>query len=215
MSLLGEIFAKEFAKDKGIDWRRVMQVLASYNWENGNFDVRLKLSGLEDMKEKILYGFFEFLLNSKNTYYETDKSKVFAWVGDEKEIGERIKTELEKKRKIQPVLIKNAEKFTNELIRELCVLDPIVFLRGSASPNCPKIFWYYKLKDEIIFISDIDLEFVLHYFDEEILKYVKNKAYRLSLTNKIPINVHFSELSSMDEGIFNYGYPLLIPYRLF
>jgi hypothetical protein len=213
MSLLGEIFAKEFAKEK-MDWRRVMQVLASYNWKNGNFDVRLELSGLKGYEEKILYDFFEFLLNSKKPYYETDKSKVFAWVGDEKEIGERIKTELEKKKKIQPFLIKTAERFANKLEREFYMLDPIVFLRGSASPKSPKIFWYYESKDETIFISDIDLEFILPY-DKEILEYVKNEAYRFSLTNKIPINVYFSELSSMDEGIFNYGYPLLIPYRLF
>jgi hypothetical protein len=213
MSLVSEVFAKNFAKDKKVDWQRVVQLLASYNWETQVFDVRAKLSGLEDLEEKTLEAFLEFLKELREPYLSMNKSLVFSLLGTEAEVDKRIKEEIEKKVKIKPFLIETLKKFASELVGKIDYIEPIIFLRGSASPNSPKIFWYYEDKKEKIFISDVDLEFVLPYFEIEILDYMKWEAYKFSLREKIPVNVHFTKISDLDDGIFKYGYPIFIPYR--
>ncbi|MEM5836608.1 MAG: hypothetical protein QW058_02570, partial [Candidatus Aenigmatarchaeota archaeon] len=61
MSFVIEIFAREYGKEKRVDYRRVVQALASYNWGNGKCDVRLKLSGLENQIDDILPAYKNFL----------------------------------------------------------------------------------------------------------------------------------------------------------
>jgi hypothetical protein len=215
MSLVGEVFAKEFAREKKIDWRRVMQLLASYNWDTEIFDVRLKLSGLENLKEEILKAFIKFLMNLKESYLFVNKSILFSFLGDKSEIEKRIKSEIEKKVKIQNILIENSKKFTSELVRKIYVLEPMVFLRGSASPKSSKIFWYYEDEKEKIFISDIDLEIVLPDFDKKLLNYFNSEAYKFSLKEKVPINVYLTRVSELGNDVFSYGYPVFIPYNFY
>jgi len=215
MSLVGEIFAKEYVENKKIDWRRVVQLSASYNWENGNFDVRLQLSELEDLKEEILKEFLKFFRNLKEPYLPFGKSPLFYFQGSEEEIWSRIKREIEKKKKIQPLIIETAKKFTNELVRKLYILGPMVFITGSASPRSNKIFWYYEDKNENIYISDVDVEILFPYYEKEILDSVKKEAYNFSLNEKIPINVHLTPVQDADKKIFRYGYPIFIPNEFY
>ena len=217
MSLVGELFAKDYAKERNLDWQRVMQVLASYNWENRTYDVRLELSGLKGLEEDIIYNFLTFMATEINhltrkNYYDFEK-KIFSFLGSPKEIVKRIEIEEKKKEKILPTLVNNAKEFAVKLGKELYMLEPMIFLRGSASPKSRKIFWYYEKNQERIFVSDIDIEVVICDFNNDVFNYARKEAYEFSLKNKIPINIHFMTFSNMDKGLFDYAYPLFIPYK--
>jgi hypothetical protein len=217
MSLLGEIFSKQFAEKENVDWENVMQALASY--KHFSPDVRLKLSGLKNLGRKILDEFVEFKINFKSKFRIVDINyndglKIFSLVGSEEEIANRIKDEIERKRKIFPFLFKNAKEFTSRLIKNLYMLEPIILLRGSASPKSNNLFIYYEKGGKKIFASDVDLEIFLPYVPDEIKKYIKEEVYDFSLKTKIPINTHITNFSLIDEGSFKYSYPLFVPYKI-
>jgi len=88
----------------------------------------------------------------------------------------------------------------------------MIFLRGSASPKSPKLFIYYDDENgKKIFVSDVDLDVLLPcYPDREIKEYVKREARKFSLERKIPIDAFITRIPSIDEGLFKYGYPLLV-----
>jgi hypothetical protein len=52
MSLVVEIVAKKVGEKEKLDWRRIVQLLASY--KGSTPDVRRDLSGLKNLEEKIL-----------------------------------------------------------------------------------------------------------------------------------------------------------------
>jgi hypothetical protein len=58
------------------------------------------------------------------------------------------------------------------------------------------------------------VEIVLPYIPIEIKKYIKEEAFKFSLKTKIPINTYVTDFSSIDEGLFKYGYPLFVPYKI-
>jgi hypothetical protein len=207
---VGEIFAKKFAKNFGVNWQRVMQVLASYNFESNTFDVRLELSGLKNLKEKILFDFLNFVSQPGKTY--RDAYNPFALLGTQREIDDRIRIEMKKKSEVKSLIISEAKKFSTELAKNFHELEPMIFLRGSASPRSRKIFLYYD-DEEKIFVSDIDIQILLPYITSELINYSIRKAYDFSLKNRIPINVYCSHLSQIGDGLIKYGYPLFIPYE--
>jgi hypothetical protein len=216
MSLLGEIFAKKFAEKENVDWENVMQALASY--KHFSPDVRLEISGLKNLGRKILDEFLKFKINFKpkfivDTNYN-DGLKIFSLVGSEEEIVNRIKYEIERKREIFPFLLKNAKEFTSRLIRNLYMFEPMILLRGSASPKSNNLFIYYEKSGKKIFVSDADLEIFFPYVPDEIKKYIKEEAYDFSLKTKIPINTHITNFSLIDKGSFKYSYPLFVPYKI-
>jgi len=215
MSLVGEIFAKEFAEKENVDWKNVMQALASY--KHLTPDVRLELSGLKIFGGKILDEFIKFTRNFHPKYkiiYTNYNDKIFGLVGSEEEVTNRIKTEFEKKVKIFPSLVKIAKEFVGRLFEKFYALDllePVILLRGSASPKSNNLFIYYEKDGEKIFISDVDLEIILSCTSYEIKKYIKKEAYDFSLKTRVPINTHVTNFSSVDKGSFKYSYPLIFP----
>jgi hypothetical protein len=216
MSFVGEIFSQQFAERENVSWENVMQALASY--KHLTPDVRLELSGLKHLGEKILHEFVEFMMNFKPEfeiiYTSNNGLKIFGLVGREEEIVKRIKNEDKKKKEITPFLIKNVKEFADELVKKLYIFEPMIFLRGSASPKSNNLFIYYEKNGQKIFISDVDLEIVLPYVSIEIKKYIKEEAFKFSLKTKIPINTYVTDFSSIDEGLFKYGYPLFVPYKI-
>lgn len=213
MSLVGELFAKEFGEKEGVCWQRVMQVLASYNWKNGKFDVRLYLSGLKGMELKILSEYLKFLPKLR-VVYNKHNYKIYDLVTNSLDAYKRMEKEKERKKKILPFIIKRAKEFSKELVRNIGLLEPMIFLRGSASPRSKKIFWYYD-SPELIFVSDVDLEIIVPEVNTEIIHYSRNEAYNFSVKSKIPINVYFKRFSNLDEGLVKYGYPLSLPYKFY
>ena len=210
MSLVAEIIAKELGEKENLDWRRIMQLLASHK---GSSDVRRDLSGLGNLEEKILRECVSSLEKLEKDYNK--KLGIFDLIGDKEEIEERMKIESERKRKILPFLHENAREFANRIAENLYVLTPMIFLRGSASPRSPKLFIYYDENGKKIFVSDVDLYIILPCYPErEIKEYVKREAYKFSLEREIPIDVFITTISSIDKGLFKYGYPLLIPYEI-
>ncbi len=217
MSLVGELFAKEFGKKIGKDWRRIMQVLASYNQKSDTFDSRLKISGLNEFKDEIMREFLNFYLELKNKTricFLNKKYPPFGLVGDEKRIIERIEKEKKRKFRILPYILEKVNEFLNSLPDNFYKLNPLIFLRGSASPrNEEKIFWYYTHKNEKIFISDIDIHILLPYAFREIRNWLKLKARRFSISNKIPINPYVTHYSK-DKSISKLWYPLRISLEI-
>jgi hypothetical protein len=212
MSLVAEIIAKHLGEKEKLDWRRIVQLLASYGGSTS--DVRRDLSGLKEWEGKILREYVSCLEKLESGYGK--KLDIFDLIGNEKEVAERTKIEIERKRKILPFLVKNAGEFANRIGKNLYILTPMIFLRGSASPRSPKLFIYYEGgSGEKIFVSDVDLNVLLPcYPDREIKEYVKKEACKFSLEREIPIDVFIAPISSVDEGLFKYGYPLFIPYEI-
>jgi len=214
MSFVIEIFAREYGKEKRVDYRRVVQALASYNWGNGKCDVRLKLSGLENQIDDILPAYKNFL---KDFLKELDYNLGFIahkfhfnLVGNSEEVLRRIKYEIDKKMKILPYLIRQSREFAKKVEKETC-LDQIVVLTGSASPKINKLFIYYDTNEKI-FVSDVDLRFYLPYVDEDIIKFVNHLAYEFSLKTKIPINSWVENLYKIPDEVLKFGIPIYISY---
>jgi hypothetical protein len=207
MSFVAEVIAKDIGKREGIDWRRIVQLLASY--KNFSPDVRRELSGLKDIEMKILDESFNLLIKLEEIYKR--KLSFFDLVGSKEEIEERIKNEIKRKREIFPYLLENVRRFINELDRNLFIFSLMIFLRGSASPRSPKLFIYYEENGEKIFVSDIDIDIIFPFYPgREIEEYIKRKAYRFSLETGIPINPCVKDISSIDRGLFRYGYLVLL-----
>lgn len=212
MSFLIEVFAKEWSEKIGVDYRRIAQGLASWDFRSG-YDVRLELSGLEDIIPRILPEYEKFLVScfSENNYKFEAHKLHFTPVGSEDEILKRIEIEMAKKREIVPYLIEESREFSREVEKEI-QLDIMCFLRGSGSPKTNKIFLYYKNGDDIIFVSDVDLTFLLPYVDRDIINLVKELSYEFSLKNRIPINPWLEEFNGIDN-IFNKSVPVYISYE--
>jgi hypothetical protein len=209
MSFVAEIIAKYIGEEEGIDWRRIVQLIASFK----NFpydDVRVELSGLRDIKEKIFYESLKYLIELRKVY-KIENLGYFDLVGSEEEKEERRKKEIIRKRKIFPYLLRNAQDFVKMLIEDLYTIPLMAILRGSASIRSPKLFIYYEENKKIIFISDVDIYIILPFYPErEVREYVKRKAYEFSLKTEIPINPYVTHISSIDNSFIKYGYPLLI-----
>jgi hypothetical protein len=117
MSLVAEIIAKELGEKENLDWKRIMQLLAS---SKGSSDVRRDLSGLGNLEEKILRECVSSLEKLERDYNK--KLNIFDLIGDKEEIEERMKIESERKRKILPFLVENAGEFANRIAENLYVL---------------------------------------------------------------------------------------------
>lgn len=217
MSLVGELFAKEFGEKIGKDWRRIMQVLASYNQKNKTFDCRLEISGLVKEKDKIIRAFYNFCFDlerkTRIKFVNRKKYPPFGLVGKGKEIEKRIERERRKKFKILPYVLKKVDEFLDSLPDFFYELNPLIFLRGSASPRTKKIFWYYVDKGKIYFLSDIDLQVVLPYGLEKIAQWLKLKARKFSVSNEIPINPFVTHYSA-ENYISELFYPLRISLEI-
>jgi hypothetical protein len=121
---------------------------------------------------------------------------------------ERLKRLSEKKRYVQPALVSIAREIVRKISNE-CPQEFKAYLVGSAAPKSVKPFVYYRNRDIIESVSDLDIEiFAKEYLD---IKSLQPYFDEISRKRKIPLNiVVWREASESDEGMIKKALPLII-----
>jgi len=144
-----------------------------------------------------------FLTNEKEN--ATHTNFIF---DDYPKLSKRLERLSGKKRYVQPALVSIARDVAKKISIE-CPQEFKAYLVGSASPKSVKPFVYYRNRDVIESVSDLDIEiFAKEYLDTKSLQPFFDE---ISRKRKIPLNIIvWREVSESDEGMIKKALPLII-----